>query len=169
VEIKTIYTAIDGKEFTDKRKCIEHQYNLVDYSKFTGHVYFVKIANSIITDEEIIPIVSLKHRELWNKMKESHIYLYVKDQEGIDVLRSCAEYFTDIDKYIAQYVDIGLNSVIDCGDNEEIINISNEIGVSEEDIKEIQAKIDDLKEIIEEIDKEEKFLKLDSFMSLFND
>lgn len=153
METKTIYTAIDGKEFTNEKECWSYQYNLIDYDKFTNHIYFVKIITSAATGEvtldSIIPIVSLQPRELWDKMGERYIYLYVKDKEGIDILRSYAKYFTQLDSYTARYVGIGLNTVVYCGDDEEIINISDEIGTLEEDIKEAQTKIEGYQKLID--------------------
>lgn len=157
----TKFYAIDGKEFTNQEECLNYQYNLIDWSKILKQkIFWVSI--DFDNDKPVIKDVISFFQPCPNDIYKNiyRYYLYIKNSDGVKRLKDVFDYLTIRDKFVVKDIDIGFNRLVDCGDAwGEIENVGTHLHFLYEDLNEIRA----------EIDKEEKILKLDSFMPLFND
>ena len=155
--MKTItqYVAEDGKLFDSKNDCMNHNIDLIDWSKFKG-VYWLNFSVDNFTDNfklKLIPFEKIEYGvTLFSMLYISNSYLYIPNEELANVFKSYKNYFYDTDRNYISELTYGINHIADNGDSYYIKNLTHQFY----DLRKTQRIIEkELNEIEQMIDKVE--------------
>lgn len=148
------YIAEDGKQFASKNDCMNHNIDLIDWSKFKG-TYWVDInihryvntygIKEIDYNIKPIPFEKLdKGVTLYSMFYKPNYYLYIPNEEMVNVFKSYRNYFYTVDRPFIAKLKSGVNYLVEEGDSFDIKNIDCELKSLQEDLKEIKEKIEQL-------------------------
>lgn len=151
------YVAEDGKQFASKNDCMNHNIDLIDWTKFKG-IYWVdmniyRYVNDYGIKEtnyniKVIPFEKLDAGvTLYSRFCKPNYYLYVPNEEIVNVFKSYRNYFYTVDRPIIVKLKPGVNYLAEDGDSFDIKNIGCELKFLQEDFREIKEKIEQLEQV----------------------
>lgn len=150
---KTIYVALDGKEFSNKVIWQDYQYSLIDWSTILNHNIFwvsVRLEDDKPTVKEVIPFAGLEPHQLSNYFWKYH--LYIPDDVSLNLLKEISQYLTDEDEHIINSLSIGLNFIV--GDNEKFERTTSynvQLSLLYKSLNDIQSQIDNIEGLMKQI------------------
>lgn len=151
------YVAEDGKQFASKNDCMNHNIDLIDWTKFRG-TYWIDVnihrdVNSYgikETNYDIKPILFEKLDAgvtLYAQFCKHNYYLYIPNEEMVNVFKSYRNYFYLVDRPFIAKLKPGVNYLAEEGDSFDIKNIGCELCSLRKDFREIKEKIEQLEQL----------------------
>ncbi len=144
------YRTVDGQQFTDKDKAIKHNYDIIDMSNPSfGKIYWIDYDETDISNctvKHILPFDKPTPESIY--WKSFNYYLYIRDYEALQALKSLKPYLVRKDLIVVDNskLDVGLNYLREDGDDyDELANVNSQLIELYEDLNEIQNKINHLK------------------------
>lgn len=150
------YIAEDGKQFASKNDCMNHNIDLIDWIKFKGiywvdinihrdvNTYGIKTTNY---DIKLIPFEKLDKGVTLYSMFYKLNYLYIPNEEMVDIFKSYRNYFYPVDRPFIVKLNPGVNYLVEEGDSFDIKNINCELKSLREDLREIESKLHELESL----------------------
>ena len=155
------YVAEDGKQFASKNDCMNHNINLIDWTKFKGirwvviniHRYVNTYGiNETDYDIKLIPFEKLDTGvTLYSQFFKPNYYLYIPNEEMVNVFKSYSNYFYTVDRPFIAKLKPGVNYLAEEGDSFDIKNIGCELRSLQEDFREIKEKIEQLEQLNDKV------------------
>ena len=154
--MKTItqYVAEDGKLFDSKNDCMNHNIDLIDWSKFKG-VYWLNFSVDNFTDNFKIKIIPFEKIEygvtLFSMLRKSNSYLYIPNEEMANVFKSYINYFYDTDRNYISELTYGINYIADSGDSYCIKNLTHQFYDLRRTQRIIEKELNEIEQVIDEV------------------
>lgn len=151
------YVAEDGKQFASKNDCINHNIDLIDWAKFKGTYWVdINISRDVNAcgiketnyDIKLIPFEKLDTSvTLYSQFCKSNYYLYIPNEEMVNVFKSYRNYFYLVDRPFIAKLKPGVNYLTGKRYFFDIKNIGCELYSLQKDFREIKEKIEQLEQL----------------------
>lgn len=159
--MKTIiqYVAEDGKLFDSKNDCMNHNIDLIDWTKFKG-VYWLKFSVDNFSDFlsnnfkiKIIPFEKIEYGvTLFSMLSKPNFYLYIPNEEMVNVFKSYKNYFYDTDRNYISELTYGINHIADNGDSYCIKNLTHQFYDLRKTQKIIEKELNEIEQMIDKVE-----------------
>lgn len=157
----TYYIAEDGKQFASKNDCMNHNIDLIDWTKFKS-TYWVDVninrdvnACGIKETHYDIKLILFKKLDkgvtLYSMFHKPNYYLYIPNEEIVNVFKYYENYFYPVDNPFITKLKPGVNYLIEKRYLFDIKNIGCELHSLRKDFREIKEKIEPLEQLDAEI------------------
>ena len=155
------YVAEDGKQFVSKNDCMKHNIDLINWTKFRGtywvdaniqktvNTYGIKETNY---DIKLIPFEILdKGVTLYSQFCKPNYYLYVPNEEMVNVFKSYRNYFYPVDRPFIAKLEPGVNYPVVEGNSFGLKNIGRDLKSLRADFRDIKEKIEQLEQLDDKV------------------
>jgi hypothetical protein len=155
------YVAEDGKQFVSKNDCMNHNIDLINWTEFRGTYWVdVNIQKTVNTygiketnyDIKLIPFEILdKGVTLYSQFCKPNYYLYIPNEEMVNVFKSYRNYFYPIDRPFIAELEPGVNYPVVEGNSFGLKNIGRDLKSLRADFRDIKEKIEQLEQLDDKV------------------
>lgn len=154
------YIAEDGKQFASKNDCMNHNIDLIDWSKFKGVCWLNFSINDFSNDFlsnnfniKIIPFEKIEYGvTLFSMLYKPNFYLYIPNEEMANVFKSYKNYFYVTDRKFISELTYGINHIAKDGDSYCIKNLTHQFYDLKRTQRIIEKELNDIAQVIDKVE-----------------